>query len=1231
VSSHGSGAEDSGAVDFFGNERFELGERLGEGAYGVVYEALDRVRETQVALKVLRQLGPDALFYFKKEFRALSDIQHPNLVRYYELFEERGRWFLTMELVRGGSFVEYVRAGRSPVARDKPRFDEARLREALPQLGAALAALHTTGKVHRDVKPSNVRVTGAGRVVLLDFGLVLDTDARESTRLPRVGTVSFMAPEQVVGTQVGPEADFYAVGAMLYECLTGQHPFVGDAYDVLSEKQMRDPARASDVAPFVPLDLEELCMALLLREPKQRKSAIDALGELAPRVSRPSGALTVRPPGFVGRTRELAALERLVDELDDGQPRVAYVHGESGVGKSALLGELARTIRKARPDAVLLTGRCYERETVPYKAFDGVVDALARHLRGMSDEEVFGVLPPHVELLAQAFPVLSRVPRIRERVARDRPAQERDGGSFARKKAFAALRELLGRLARAAPLLVAIDDIHRADADSLSLLEELLVPPDLPVLFLLFGRAAFGSRADARASTGRREQSAELERLIERTPGFVRLRLGALAEGDARQLAESLLGTRSDAAELSLAIAREAAGQPLFVAALVHFVSQSQDATRSIPTLDEALRASVAALGTTTQTLVSMIALAGAPLSRDVLSRALGLDGSMLQRALDEAMATRWFRVSAGDDGGGIELVHERIREALGARLDAAEKERLHRALAEALSRSSMQAEAAARHWAEAGAHVEVVRFARSAARQAMSTLAFAKAVRLFELALAHVSPVQDEWRAELTEALAEALSYAGRPQEAAERYAEAAALSEPARAPAMRHRAAVEWLSAGDQERGLRELTTLLADLGIQLAGSRGALTFSLLWRSFAAFFRGHRTALRGDEPSPAELLRVDALYTCATALACSNPLAARELQLRHVEAALELAEPYRLARAHAFEALLVLGRTTGKKLLESEELRRARDLAQQTRHPHAAALVELAQALGYWLLGRHTEALRSAEAADTKLREECPGAAWERSTAMQLSLVCRFDAGDLRGLRARLEALELEAAGSATPTPGSVTRFSAFHCLLADEPEQARGLLDRARAQRGAASFDLDAFQLLCAHTDFDLYLGDPNACARVERAWPELSRARWLEAAVVRGPALHLRARAALGSGYLLPHQRERLLQLAERAARMLAREATPGALALASAVRASCAELSGQREEAITQFGEAALACEAAGLLHYTAAAQRRQGTLLGGEEGRTLVVRAERALREQGALDPGRICAVLLGY
>jgi predicted ATPase len=174
---------------------------------------------------------------------------------------------------------------------------------------------------------------------------------------------------------------------------------------------------------------------------------------------------------FVGRTRELSVLSRLLGELEEVQTRVCFVAGESGVGKSALLAEFAQKAREDRPDVVVLRGRCYERETVPYKAFDGVIDALARHLRRLPDDDVISLLPQGVEMLAQAFPVLARVPRIRERMARERMVREPADGPHARRRAFAALRSVLQRIGERAPLVIAIDDVHRADVDSLALLE----------------------------------------------------------------------------------------------------------------------------------------------------------------------------------------------------------------------------------------------------------------------------------------------------------------------------------------------------------------------------------------------------------------------------------------------------------------------------------------------------------------------------------------------------------------------------------------------------------------------------------------------------------------------------------------------------------------------------------------------------------------------------------------
>ena len=219
--------------------RFKVLRRIGEGGSGLVYEAIDRDRQASVALKMLRVLDGEMLLRLKEEFRALQDIEHPNLIRLFELSCDEGTWFYTMELVNGQSFSAYVAGDAEPASRvhvrelaelatgkhertgsrtvnplrARPLVDYARLRESLAQLARGLVALHAAGKVHRDIKPSNVLVARDGRVVILDLGLVSDsTDAHEVEDGVVVGTISHMAPEQAAGGDVGAAADWYSVG-----------------------------------------------------------------------------------------------------------------------------------------------------------------------------------------------------------------------------------------------------------------------------------------------------------------------------------------------------------------------------------------------------------------------------------------------------------------------------------------------------------------------------------------------------------------------------------------------------------------------------------------------------------------------------------------------------------------------------------------------------------------------------------------------------------------------------------------------------------------------------------------------------------------------------------------------------------------------------------------------------------------------------------------------------------
>jgi eukaryotic-like serine/threonine-protein kinase len=281
---------------FAGTDRFELVRRLGEGGFGTVYEAFDRKRPARVALKVLRHAEGRALYRFKREFRSLADISHPNLVALGELLTDGWHWFFTMELVPGEPMVAHLRRRSGPGdlweggRHAAERFDEVRLRRVLPQLADALHTIHRAGIVHCDIKPSNVLVTPEDHVVVLDFGLVSEhpevmaADSSAPSSLVVVGTPSYMAPEQAMGEQATPAADWYSVGVMLYEVLTGQLPFSGSKFEVIDAKKHRTPSPPAELNSAAPDDLAQLTMELLDINPERRPTGETVLS----RVGRPA-------------------------------------------------------------------------------------------------------------------------------------------------------------------------------------------------------------------------------------------------------------------------------------------------------------------------------------------------------------------------------------------------------------------------------------------------------------------------------------------------------------------------------------------------------------------------------------------------------------------------------------------------------------------------------------------------------------------------------------------------------------------------------------------------------------------------------------------------------------------------------------------------------------------------------------------------------------------------------
>ncbi|MGD0526580.1 MAG: AAA family ATPase [Polyangiaceae bacterium] len=1262
-------------------DRFEVLGPLGEGAMGVVFEAFDRERNARVALKTLKSLssrraGAEALLRFKREFRALQDLHHRNLVSLGELIAEGHQWFFTMELVEGSDFLSYVRP-RAPMesggvfamdegdrpsstADDAPvhfkrvvgrsagaavRLDETRLRATLPQLASGLEALHAAGKVHRDIKPSNVRVTPAGRVVLLDFGLIAEVSERSSIDGEIAGTPAYMAPEQATSQSVGPEADWYALGVMLYEALTGLLPFDGTSLEVMMNKQTGTPRPPRALSPGVPADLDDLCMRLLQVEPSARPPGDEILRALSPR-GRPSGApgpgiALTRGAPFVGRARELEQLEQAFLETMESSATVVLVDGESGVGKSCLVRRFTEDVAAAHPTTVVLTGRCYEREQVPYKGFDGAVDALAGHLASLPDEEALELVPDRAGPLVQIFPVLRRS-RAFAFAMTEEPGDPRE----LRRRAFAALRTLVGRLCERHPVVVAIDDLQWADADSLSLLSELLRGPDAPPV-LLVGTVRDTPIPEVTMSIGTPRRSPV--DFAEQLPCAVRIvHLDRLPEDDAHALATSLLESMAPhRARDAGAIAREAQGHPLFIdelarhAALLadrEIVSDDPDDTTVLvrPTfdLDEALLARISRLEKSAREALELVAVAGRPLAQQTVALASGMDMGPFARIVSQLRVAHLVQTSGARASDRIEPYHERVRGAVVACLSASERAACHKRLALALEASRWpDGEALSLHWARAGNQVRAAKYAVAAAHQATEALAFDRAAACWERAL-DLTADDDPKKRALRARLGEALANAGRGALAAKAYSLAADAAPPGEALDLRRRASEQFLRSGRFDEGIVAVREVLGLLGLGYPRSPvHALVLLVFWRALLAL-RGMRYRERdASSVSSRELTRVDVCWSVAFALGVSDHIYGSVFQARAMLFALQAGEPTRVSRALAVSGGYLATKGVRSAERVTEHLEKASAIAERTGDPQSIAYAIANSAVSHYLVGDFRRTIVDADRAAALFRDRVPGTSWEQATAHHFALMGLVHVGDLRELQRR-QPLYLRDAldrGDAYAAVCMRMGYANFVWLVrGDSPGARREVLEAMEAWSKKGTH-LEHFYELVALVNADLYDGRPSeGLRRVNERWRALRRVLLFRIETVRIRCLEMRARCALALAAASERaaEREALIVAAERDARRIAAERAPWALGLAQLSQAAAAALRGDRSRAVGRLREAITSFESAEMAMHATAARHRLARLLGGDEQQALEARTSAWLRDQGVADAEALVSVL---
>ena len=257
---------------------FDVEELLGRGGMGVVYRARNAALNRTVALKMIldgAHSGPRQANRFRTEAEVIARLQHPNIVQIHEIGEHEGCPYLALEYIDGGTLHRALAGTPWP-------FDRcARLVESLAR---AVEHAHERGVIHRDLKPANVLLTASGEPKITDFGLakLLAGDSRQTESGALVGTPSYMAPEQIEGASagIGPTTDIYALGAILYEALSGRPPFRGES-PMATMMQVRgcDVVPPRQLRPDLPRDLETICLKSLEKDPRRRYATAAALGD----------------------------------------------------------------------------------------------------------------------------------------------------------------------------------------------------------------------------------------------------------------------------------------------------------------------------------------------------------------------------------------------------------------------------------------------------------------------------------------------------------------------------------------------------------------------------------------------------------------------------------------------------------------------------------------------------------------------------------------------------------------------------------------------------------------------------------------------------------------------------------------------------------------------------------------------------------------------------------------
>jgi serine/threonine protein kinase len=1200
---------------------------------GVVWEALDLERNARVALKTFHENKPFLLLHLKQEFRSLVEIRHPNLVAFYELISTGSQCFFTMECVEGVDIATYVRFGPNPTMDGQSSAHETktlaatglgvaspgsqadvlarpdqwdRLYQVFPQLIRGIVALHNAGKLHRDLKPSNTLVTPSGRLVLLDFGLAVDVNSiplRWNDRKVQ-GTIGFIAPELYCGMMASPASDFFAVGTLLFRIITGCYPLqnrgsssIADSAQTPEEmlRTVHGPGRA----------LADLCLSLLQVDPAKRPSGEDILQKLGVRLEEPRFA---DPPVLVGREEHLQILDSALDRVRRGQTAIVYLHGQSGIGKSELCHHFLRSV-EARPETVILAGRCYEQESVPYKALDSIMDGLCKYLSTLPILEIVALLPRDVAALAKVFPLLRSVPGVADPPPRMLDKLNERG---LRRRAGGALRELLNRLADRKLMILYIDDLQWGDEDSAAVLLDVLHDIDSPRLLFM---ASYQSEYETTSACIRLLRAGSKE--DQNT-----LLVDALRFEQARDLAFQLLGPGARE-EVAQAIVRESGGNTYLLTELARGLRPLGDDPVS---LEKLLEQRTASLPIACRRLLEIVAVSDRPIPQGIAFRAAQFVDRDLN-ALSLLQAARLVRTSGLHEDDAIQVYHHRIREAVLAHLPPNALLGHHASLARVLeSTPGAEPELLAVHLAGAQEAVKAGLCYQQAADRAASALAFRHAATLYGLALTLRSVMGAE-RVVLERRRADALANAGLGAEAAQIYQRAAAEVGPVEALELERLAAYQFCISGRVEEGFAAFRSVLKRVKLRLPSNYRDAVLSFVLARLKLALRGLRFTERAEpELTQAERARVDTAWATGTGLGMVDLPNAAYFTTKSLLLALQAGEPYRVARSLAWEAAISgyfgeSGRKRAERLFETCD-----SILQRNPVPHARGLLSMARSICAYSGGRWRQSRKLLGEAEAIFVNECTGVAWELATTRVFAQAALLHLGEYSVMRDQCPEIMREAKERGdlyTQVLIGTTCQASVFCAL-DQPERAQRSTEELLARWSRKPLDTAQFLAKLTGWYTGMYAGEyESVWKHLSAEWPHVRKAGIFRGEYNRVMALWMKASAALNMARIAAPSDE-YYRIADDAVRRLKRETWPVARPLSSAMAAALALAQRNTQKGLALLEETIQEAEASDMPVILNCSRYFLGTCGGGESGRHLASSAETWMRSHGIVNPARL-------